>query len=367
MKKILFIDRDGTLVAEPEDEQVDRLDKIDFEPQVIPSLLALQKAGYTLVMVTNQDGLGTESYPREDFDLTHGFIMNLFESQGVRFDEVLICPHTPKDNCDCRKPKIGLVRGYLASNDWDRANSYVIGDRETDLQLAKNMGIEGLRYARTAFTWSDMCDRLTGKTRVASVTRNTRETQIDLTVDLDHAGKNDIHTGIGFFDHMLEQIATHGAISMKLQVNGDLEVDEHHTVEDVGLALGEAIKTALGDKRGIRRFGYVLAMDEVEAHLEAQERVQVPSEVTMDISGRPYFEFSCEANFMRESVGEMATEMVPHFFRSLAYAMGLTLHMKVTDGNTHHQVEALFKAFGRALRDCVRIEGDALPSSKGVL
>lgn len=367
MEKILFIDRDGTLVAEPSDEQVDRLDKIDFESGVIPALLSLLKSGYKLVMVSNQDGLGTESFPQEDFDLVHNFIMNLFASQGVQFEEVLICPHFSHENCACRKPKTGLVQKYLDRDDWDRTASYVIGDRLTDVKLAENMGIAALQYHRQTLTWPMIAKRLTEPGRHAIVERNTKETQIRVEVDLDGKGKTQIDTGVGFFDHMLEQIATHGAISLDVKVRGDLQVDEHHTVEDVGLALGEAIKKALGNKRGIRRFGFVAVMDEVKAVMDSRDLTETLIPVALDISGRPWCKFECDASFVRDYVGTFPVEMVPHFFQSLSYAMGLTLHMKVGEGNTHHQVEALFKCFGRALRDAKRIEGSELPSSKGVL
>lgn len=371
MEKFLFIDRDGTLIEEPVvDKQVDSFEKLVFEPYVISSLSTLQKAGYKLVMVTNQDGLGTDSLPYENFKGPHQLMLDLFKSEGVIFDEVLICPHFPHENCECRKPKLGLVAKYLQSGLIDPSKSFVIGDRETDMSLAENMGIKGVRYNRDSHNWPTIAEELTTLPRTAHIVRNTKETKIDLSVDLDHSGNNDIHTGIGFFDHMLDQIATHGAISLKLKVEGDLEVDEHHTIEDVGIALGEAFKKALGDKRGIGRFGFALAMDEVQAKLEglpADSIMNHEVEACMDISGRPYSLFSCDANFLRENVGEMATEMVPHFFQSLAYAMGLTLHLQVTKGNTHHQVEALFKAFGRALRTAIHKEGNELPSSKGVL
>lgn len=371
MEKYLFIDRDGTLIEEPIiDKQVDSFEKLVFEPKVASSLAALQKAGYHLVMVTNQDGLGTDSLPLENFQGPHNLMLSVFASEGVKFEEVLICPHFPHENCDCRKPKTKLVKAYLEPGVIDPAHSFVIGDRETDMQLAKNMGINGLQYNRETMNWEQIVAKLTKLPRTAHVVRNTRETKIDLFVDLDHAGGSEISTGCGFFDHMLDQIATHGGITMKVKVLGDLEVDEHHTVEDTGIALGEALKQALGDKRGIARFGFVLAMDEVLAKIEGLPQDSIINhevDCAMDISGRPYCEFSCQAEFLRDQVGELSTEMVPHFFRSLAFAMGLTLHMNVTSGNTHHQVEALFKGFGRALRNAIHREGFELPSSKGVL
>lgn len=404
MKKYLFIDRDGTLVYEPEDFQVDALDKVKFLPHVIPALLRLQEAGYRLVMVSNQDGLGTESFPLETFTPAHELILNTLESQGINFEQVLICPHKPEDNCDCRKPKLGLVQAYLNDDSWDRATSYFIGDRPTDLAMAAAMGIKGLKVGDfasddssaevPALTWDEIVATIlnvgpvrTQHVRTAHVVRTTRETKIDLTVDLDHSGHSSIATGIGFFDHMLDQIATHGNFNLTVKVEGDLEVDGHHTIEDTGIALGTALKEALGDKRGIGRFGFVVPMDEVMAQVFAASSDQMlaigadtkvrpeaaeDSEahnitVALDISGRPHCEFELDADFTREDINGFETQMVSHFFESLAVAMGLTLHMKVTKGNAHHQVEALFKAFGRALRPAIKVVGTELPSSKGTL
>lgn len=372
MKKYLFIDRDGTLVKEPYDYQVDKLSKVRLVEGVIPSLLKLKEAGFTFIMVSNQDGLGTDSFPLKKFTKVHEFILELFASQGIYFEEILICPHKPQDNCSCRKPKLGLVEAYLNDHTWDREHSYFIGDRETDLQMAHNMGI-GAFQIKDESSWSETAQSLTAKKeRVARVSRHTKETQINLLVNLDRSGDNHFDTGLGFFNHMLDQIATHANIHLEVKVTGDLEVDCHHTIEDTALALGQALKEALGDKRGICRFGFCLPMDEVYAKVFEDKLNQDGVEVSLDISGRPYHVLKLEnltlkANFTDDKVGQMPVQMVGHFFSSLATTMGLSLYMEVSEGNCHHQVEALFKAFGRALRQALKVEGNTLPSSKGTL
>lgn len=370
MKKYLFIDRDGTLVYEPEDFQVDSLAKIRLRPYAIPALLRLRQAGYVFVMVSNQDGLGTPSFPLDTFTPAHEFILNLFSSQGIDFEQVLICPHKSEDNCGCRKPKLGMVEGYLRSDGWEREKSYFIGDRPTDEEMGRAMGIKSILIS-DSYTWNDIASQILGQGggRSASVERSTKETQIAVSVDLDTPGKSSIDTGIGFFDHMLDQIATHARISIKAKVKGDLNVDMHHSIEDTALALGSAIQKALGDRRGITRFGFCLPMDEVYAKVLATHLSDGSEgvEVAVDVSGRPYANLQLDAEFTREDIGGFPTQMVPHFFQSLAFSMGVSLYMSVSKGNCHHQVEALFKAFGRALGEAISVTGSEIPSSKGSL
>jgi imidazoleglycerol-phosphate dehydratase/histidinol-phosphatase len=353
-KKILFIDRDGTLIAEPFDQQIDRLDKFVLEPDCVPALLRLRDAGWTFVMVTNQDGLGTPSFREEEFRPLQKLLLDILSSQGIAFEAVRVCPHTAADKCDCRKPKLGLLTDYVKDVSWSREQSAVIGDRETDVTLAQNLGIRGLRYDRKTLGWTEIARQFVDAPRRATIVRNTKETKITVSVDLDQAAPAQLATGLGFFDHMLEQIAKNAGIGLVIKCDGDLEIDEHHTIEDVGIALGLAIKQALGDKRGVGRYGFVLPMDEAQA------------QVAIDLSGRAYFTF--DGKFDREFVGEMPTELVAHFFRSVSDSLLATLQMSVKGDNTHHMVETLFKGFGRALRPAIaRGVGSEIPSTKGVL
>jgi imidazoleglycerol-phosphate dehydratase/histidinol-phosphatase len=350
----LFIDRDGTLVEEPLDEAVDSLEKIRFMPGVFAALSELKRRGYRFVMVTNQDGLGTASLPQVAFEKPQQFILEAFRSQGIEFDAIFICPHFKSDNCSCRKPKTGLVEQFIRDVPVDLAASAVIGDRDTDLELATNLGVRGFRVRRHGVpeeSWPEIVRAVTA--RRARVERRTKETNINVTVDLDATAPIHIATGIGFFDHMLEQLAKHGGFSLQLTCQGDLAVDEHHTVEDSALALGDALRRALGSKVGIARYGFLLPMDEAQA------------QVAIDLSGRACAQFT--GRFTREAVGGLPTELVPHFFRSLADALGAAIHVSVTGENTHHMIEGCFKGVGRALRQAFRRESEELPSTKGVL
>lgn len=351
---VLFVDRDGTLIEEPPDNQVDSLEKIRFMPGVFAALSELRRRGFRLAMVTNQDGLGTDSFPRAAFEQAHHFILEAFRSQGIEFDAVFVCPHFHTAGCDCRKPRTGLVQGYLREIDADPDSSAVIGDRETDLEFARNLGLRSFKITLIGGpdeTWPAVARVLSA--RKAQVRRHTKETEIEVGVALDATAPVEISTGIGFFDHMLEQLARHGGFALQLKCNGDLQVDEHHTVEDCALALGEALRRALGDKVGIARYGFLLPMDEAECR------------VAIDLSGRPLSRF--EGRFNRERVGGLPTELVAHFFHSLADSLGAAIHISVTGENTHHMIESCFKAVGRALRQAFRRESDELPSTKGIL
>lgn len=354
---ILFIDRDGTLIEEPADFQIDAYDKLRFVPGVIPALLKLRDAGYEFVMVSNQDGLGSEHYPQADFDGPHGLMMQVFESQGITFREVLIDTSWPEENLPTRKPGLGLVMHYLRERSFDPARSAMVGDRETDNAFAANLGIRAFQLRTEQFggewDWAGIAHELADAPRRAEVRRDTRETQVRIRVDLDLVAEPVISTGLPFYDHMLEQIGKHGGFALEVQTTGDLHIDEHHTVEDTALALGQALREALGDKRGIGRYGFTLPMDEAQAS------------VALDFSGRPWLVF--EGEFSREKVGDLPTELVPHFFRSLSDAAGLNLHLSVRGDNDHHKIEAAFKALARALRQAIRREGKELPSTKGAL
>lgn len=353
-RKVLFLDRDGTLIEEPPDHQVDALAKVRLVPGVIPALLRLRDAGFRFVMVTNQDGLGTDSFPAEQFEECHEHVLALFRSQGIEFDEVFVCPHREEDGCDCRKPRTGLVTRWLAATPLDLAASAVVGDRATDVEFAERLGVRGVRLGEAHDgSWPEIATRLLPSRRRATVERRTRETDVRVELDLDAETPVEIATGIGFYDHMLEQVAKHGGFALSVRCRGDLHVDEHHTVEDTALALGAALSQALGDRRGIARFGFLLPMDESQAR------------VALDLSGRPYARF--DGRFPRAEVGGLPTELVPHFFRSFSEALGAALHVHVDGENTHHMVEACFKAVGRALRQAVRHEGGGVPSTKGVL
>jgi imidazoleglycerol-phosphate dehydratase/histidinol-phosphatase len=355
-ERVLFLDRDGTLNEETADEQIDSLDKVRLMPGVVPALLELKAAGFAFVMVTNQDGLGTAAFPQERFDRAHRFILELFSSQGIEFDAVCICPHYKREDCGCRKPKLGMLQEYLAAHSIDKARSFMIGDRDTDLEFAANLGVQGLRIrlqGDARETWPAITRRILEQARRAQVRRKTKETDVQVDVDLSRDGPCAIDTGLGFFDHMLEQIAKHGGFALELKCSGDLHIDEHHTVEDCALALGSALREALGDKRGIGRYGFLLAMDEAEA------------QVALDLSGRPYFVW--EGRFNRETIGALPTELVPHFFRSLAESLGAALHISVRGENSHHMIESCFKGVGRSLRQAIRLEGRDLPSTKGIL
>ena len=352
-RRILFIDRDGTLIIEPEDQQIDSLEKLELIPGVIPALLELQRAGYELVMVSNQDGLGTDSYPQQDFEVPQQKLLGILESQGIHFSAVHIDPHFEHENAPTRKPGIGMVLDYLKSGELDLADSYVIGDRQTDLDMADNMGITGIRIGDGFENWESIRHLLINRPRQAKVVRKTNETDIRVFVDLDAGGSSEVETGIGFLDHMLDQLASHGGFRLELSCRGDLEIDEHHTVEDCALALGRALDQALGERRGIGRYGFLLPMDESL------------SQVAVDLSGRPAIVF--EADFPRDHVGELSTEMVQHFFASLSQSLGAALHLKVEGCNTHHMIEALFKGAGRAFKPALARQGSDLPSTKGML
>ena len=356
MKRLLFIDRDGTLIEEPADEQIDAFEKLKFTKGVFRNLHFIREhTDFEFVMVSNQDGLGTDAFPENTFWPVQNFILQTLESEGVTFDEILIDPHFPEDNAPTRKPNTGLVEKYMNDPAYDIANSYVIGDRETDRQFAKNIGCKSLILSDEGMSWDKISELLFAGERTAEVRRTTKETDIHIKVNLDGTGKCDIATGLGFFDHMLEQIGKHGSIDLLIHTKGDLEVDEHHTIEDTDIALGECILTALGDKRGIERYGYCLPMDDCLCS------------VALDFGGRPWLVW--DAAFTREKIGEMPTEMFLHFFKSLSDAAKMNLNIKAEGQNEHHKIEGIFKALARSLKMAVRrdIYHYELPSTKGML
>ena len=375
MKKVLFIDRDGTLALEPENYQLDAFDKLIFYPQVFTYLGKIAKElEFTLVMVTNQDGLGTDRGPEDSFWPVHNHLLKSFEQEGVVYENVLIDRSFPEDNAPTRKPKTGMLTPYLDETKYDLANSFVIGDRLTDIELAKNIGAQGIFIANDeglgakeasgglnpyialkTTSWEDIYHFLKLEQRIRVQKRTTHETDIQLSLNLDGSGKSDISTGIVFFDHMLDQLARHGGMDLSLQVKGDLEVDEHHTIEDTAIVLGEAFATALGNKLGIERYGFCLPMDDCLA------------QVAIDFGGRNWLVW--EATFKREMIGQMPTEMFYHFFKSFSDGAKANLNIKAEGTNEHHKIEAIFKAFAKAIKVAVKRDPEKmiLPSTKGSL
>ena len=375
MKKVLFIDRDGTLALEPEDYQLDAFDKLIFYPQVFTYLGKIaRELDYTLVMVTNQDGLGTESFPENTFWPVHNLLLKSLEQEGIFFEEVLIDRSLPKDSAPTRKPKTGMLTQYFDDSQYDIANSFVIGDRLTDIELAKNLNAKGIFITKNETlganeasgslnetivlktkSWEAIYDFLKLEQRITAQKRTTHETDINLSLNLDGSGKSNISTGIVFFDHMLDQLARHGGMDISLQVKGDLGVDEHHTIEDTAIVLGEAFAAALGNKLGIERYGFCLPMDDCLA------------QVAIDFGGRNWLVW--EAEFTREMIGQMPTEMFIHFFKSFSDGAKANLNIKAEGTNEHHKIEAIFKAFAKAIKAAVKRDLDKmiLPSTKGSL
>lgn len=376
-KRILFIDRDGTLIKEPQDHQIDTLEKLEYYPKVFQGMAAIAKLDYELIMVTNQNGLGTPSFPEEDFWLVQNKVVQAFELEGVQFGAVHIDPTLPENHAPTRKPGTAMLTEYMNDNEYDLKNSFVIGDRITDVELAKNLNCKaiwlnnGSMHGKGEITetpeslkpwialetmdWNEIYKFLKLAQRTVTHTRNTKETQITVSLNLDGKGDAVIDTGIGFFDHMLEQIARHGNLDLNIKVIGDLHIDEHHTIEDVGIALGEAIGIALGDKRGIERYGFLLPMDDCLA------------QVALDFGGRSWLVW--DAEFRREKVGEMPTEMFFHFFKSFSDAAKCNLNIKANGQNEHHKIEAIFKAFAKTIKMAVKrdVQNMRLPSTKGAL
>jgi imidazoleglycerol-phosphate dehydratase/histidinol-phosphatase len=353
-RKFIFIDRDGTLICEPEDHQIDSLDKLVLMPNVIPALLKLRKAGYSLIIVTNQDGIGTPGFPEANFLLAHNYMLHIFSSQGIEFESVRVCPHYEQDGCVCRKPKMGLFTDLLINQSIDRDRSYVIGDRESDMKLADNLGIKGMQFGSEGYqSWLAIADDIINQKRKSAMTRKTKETEISVSINLDKPYPISIHSGIRFLDHMLEQFAKHSGISLTLQAKGDVDIDDHHTIEDVAITLGSVMRNALGDKWGIGRYGFLLPMDESLA------------QVAIDLCGRSHC--TVKAQFSRECIGDLSTELIPHFFISLSQSLQATLHISVEGNNTHHMIEAIFKCVGRALGQAIKRVDMEFPSTKGIL
>ena len=373
MKKVLFIDRDGTLIVEPEDEQIDSLEKLEFIPGVFRNLFNIQKnLDYELIIVSNQDGLGTDSYPEETFWPAQNKMLKAFENEGITFDDILIDKSFPADNAPTRKPRTGLLGKYM-NGDYDLANSFVIGDRLTDIELAKNLGAKGIlindgslaeelektgladHCALITSDWDDIYACVAAPERTAEVRRTTKETDIFVRLNLDGTGVCNVSTELNFFDHMLNQIGRHAGVDLEILVNGDLEVDEHHTIEDTGLALGEVFQKAVGNKKGMERYGFCLPMDDCLA------------QVAIDFGGRPWLVW--DAEFKREKVGDMPTEMFMHFFKSFSDAAKCNLNIKAEGTNEHHKIEAIFKALAKAIKMAVKRDlfNFELPSTKGKL
>ncbi|PHQ30130.1 bifunctional histidinol-phosphatase/imidazoleglycerol-phosphate dehydratase HisB [Leeuwenhoekiella nanhaiensis] len=376
-QKVLFIDRDGTIIKEPPGYQVDAFEKVTFYPKVFTYLSKIAKElDYKLVMITNQDGLGTDSFPEHTFWPVHNFIIKSFENEGVVFDRVFIDKTLPAENANTRKPGTGMLTEFF-SEDYDLENSFVLGDRITDIELAKNLGAKGIfisdhtdlgsdeittkredldaYIALETTDWQQIYEFLKLNARTASISRKTNETDIEIELNLDGTGKSDIKTGLAFFDHMLDQLARHGSMDLKIHVDGDLEVDEHHTIEDTAIALGEVFAKALGNKLGIERYGFCLPMDDCLA------------QVAIDFGGRNWLVW--EADFKREKIGEMPTEMFYHFFKSFTDGARANLNVKAEGTNEHHKIEAIFKAFAKAIKVAVKRDPDkmVLPSTKGML
>ena len=354
-KKALFIDRDGTIIQEPADEQIDAFEKLVFVPGTFRALSTIRElTDYEFVMVSNQDGLGTDSFPEDTFWPVHNFILDTLKGEGVEFDAILIDRHFPQDNAPTRKPGTGMLTAYMDGS-YDLENCYVIGDRATDVQLAQNLGCKALQIGTAGMDWKKITEILVAGERSAEVQRTTRETDIYVKLELDRPGYCEVSTGLGFFDHMLAQLAHHGGMGVTIRVKGDLHVDEHHTIEDTGLALGECLRKAIGNKLGISRYGYCLPMDDCLCS------------AALDFGGRPWLQW--EAEYKRERIGDMPTEMFYHFFKSLSDAALMNLSIKAAGDNEHHKIEGTFKTLARAIRVAVQrdVRHLVLPSSKGTL